>query len=216
VTEAAVYFRPEDADARLWRLARLQRQDLMESVIAAVVAVGACTENDPPTARGYDAWRFALRRLREVLRPQGWEKDDTGNFSTVVSHPARVRIAVVNTDDATGNPRIYPTNRSRKGANADRASQINQFVLPFPNWVELEPEEAAIPGYATWYLCINVGGHQVRAELSLPTRMEGGYFADWNERIILVSSDGGWSVGPDMPEGGDDDGPVFEVPISRR
>ena len=216
MAEAAVYFRPEDADARLWRLARLQRQDLMEALVAAVAAVGACTDNDPPTARGYDAWRFALRRLRDVLRPQGWEKYDTANFSTIVSHPARIRIAVVNTDDATGDPRIYPTNRSRKGANSDRASQINQFVLPFAEWTEIEPEEAAIPGYATWYLCIYVEGHQVRAELSLPTRMEGGYFADWGERIILTSSGDGWSSATDMPELGDDDGPVFEVPITRR
>ena len=213
--QAAVHLSPEDTEARLWRLARLRREDLLEAVIAAVAAVGACTENDPPTARGYDAWRSGLRRLREVLRPQGWAKDDTGNFSTVVSHGARVRIAVVNTDDATGNPRVYPTNRSRKGVNADRASQINQFVLPFPGWVETESEDAAIPGYSTWYLCLYVEGQRVRAELSLPTKVEGGYFADWSERIILISSDDDLSHAG-IPKVGDDDGPVFEVPVFRK
>jgi hypothetical protein len=213
--QAVVHQIPEDADARLLRLGGLRRADLMEAVAAAVAAVGACTDNDPPTARGYDAWRSALRRLREVMRPQGWEKDDTGNFSTVVNRSARVRIAVVNTDDATGNARVYPTNRSRKGSHADRASQINQFNLPFPEWAETEPEDAAIPGYATWYLCVHVEGQRVRAELSLPTKVEGGYFADWKERILLVSSDDDWS-GTGLPEIGDDDGPVFEVPVSRK
>lgn len=213
MTAVALYVSPEDVEARLWRLAGLSRGDILEAVIAAAAAVGACTENDPPTARGYDAWRAALRRLREVLRPQGWEKDDTANFSTIVSHLARVRIAVVNTDEATGNARLYPTNRSRKGVNSDRASQINQLVLPF-EWAEAEQQEAAISGYATWYLCIYVEGSRVRAELSLPTRMESGYFADWKERIIAISSDGEWSeAGTPI---GDDDGPVFEVPISRR
>ena len=32
----------------------------------------------------------------------------------------------------------------------------------------------------------------VRAELSLPIKVEGGYFMDWKERIILISSDDDW------------------------
>lgn len=212
--EAATHRSQEDAVTRLWNLAGLKREDLLAAVVAAVAAVGACTENDPPTARGYDAWRSALRRLREVLLPQGWEKDDTGNFSTVVNHSARTRIAVVNTDDATGNQSRYPVNRSRKGVNSDRASRINQRVLPFPEWIETEPDDAVIPGYATWYLCIYVEQNVVRAELSLPTRLDNGFFADWKERIMLVSTEDEWVDGIN-PEG-DDDGPVFEVPVSRK
>lgn len=215
MADAAVSLRPEHADDRLWRLARLRRADLLAAVAAAVLAVGGCTPNDPPTARGYDAWRMAVRRLREVLMPQGWERDDTGNFSTVLNRRAGVRIAVVNTDSNTGNPRAYPTNRSRKGPQADRASEINQRILPFAEWDETEPEDAALPGVATWYLCIYVEGERVRAELSQPTKVEGGYFADWQERIVLVSSDDGWSH-TDVPDLGDDDGPVFEVSVTRK
>lgn len=215
MADAAVFLRPEDADDRLWRLARLRRADLTAAVAAAVLAVGGCTSNDPPTARGFEAWRMAVRRLREVLMPQGWERDDTGNFSTVMHRRAGVRIAVVNTDGNTGNPRAYPTNRSRKGALADRASEINQRVLPFSEWAETEPEDAALPGVATWYLCVHVEGERVRAELSQPTKVEGGFFADWKERIILVASDSDWSMA-DAPDLGDDDGPVFEVPVSRK
>ncbi|MBY0337317.1 MAG: hypothetical protein K2X11_11930 [Acetobacteraceae bacterium] len=213
--DAAVFLRTEDADDRLWRLARLSRADLLQAVAAAVVAVGGCTANDPPTARGYDAWRMAVRRLREVLMPQGWERDDTGNFSTVMNRLAGVRIAVVNTDGNTGNPHAYPTNRSRKGALADRASEINQRILPFPEWDETEPEGASLPGIATWYLCVYVEGERVRAELSLPTKVQGGFFADWQERIILVGSNGDWSIA-DAPHLGDDDGPVFEVAVTRK
>ena len=215
MAEAVVYHDPLDIDRRLRALGGLQRQDLLAAVEAAVAAVGGCTDNDPPAARGWDSWRSATRRLSEVHRRLGWEKDDTANFSTIIHKGERIKVAVANTDDATGNPLAHPTNRSRKGATSDRASQINQLVLPFAGWhSETEPELAVVPGYATWYLGIYIEGDTVRAELSMPTRLESGYFTEWKERIMLISSDEEWT--PSVVPVADDDGPAFEVPVFRK
>lgn len=53
---------------------------------AMKAAAGGATENDPPSARGWDTWRFGVRRWREIKRPHGWEKNDSENISTIV-HP---------------------------------------------------------------------------------------------------------------------------------
>jgi hypothetical protein len=216
-----------DVDRRL-EVLNLERKNLVAVVRAAVAAVGNCTENDPPTARGYECWRAAVRVLREIHRSLGWEKDDASNFSTIVNKQGRIKIAVANTDDATGNPKVLPINRSRKGANSDRASQINQLALPFPEFQsEIQSGDSKGSDYATWYLCIYVDGDKIRAELSLPTRLESGYFTEWEERIMLISSDEDWKRAIEWTPSNeyssqlnrtpmDDEGPKFEVSITRR
>lgn len=216
MAETLIRYDQWDVDQRLHELGGLTRSDLIEAVKAAVSAVNDCTDNDPPAARGWEGWRAATRRLREIHRTFGWVKDDTSNFSTIINHKASIKLAVANTDEFTGNAQVHPTNRSRKGANADRASKINQATLPFVEWQsETEPQTAVIPGYATWYLCLYVEGDRVRAELSLPTRMENGFFAEWSERVILVSSDDDWH-GSKLPSFDDDEGPEFEVIVQRK
>jgi hypothetical protein len=48
----------------------------------------------------------------------------------------------------------------------------------------------------------------------MPTRLDGGYFEEWKERILLISSDDDWAV-PAQPVA-EDDGPEFEVPVFRK
>lgn len=202
-----------DVDRRLREIG-LSRAGLTSAIRASVAAVAGCTDNSPPTARGYMAWMAGVVRLREEFGARGWTRDDTANFSTIVSHAKLVKVAVANTDDATGNARILPTNRSKKGELGKKAALLNQLLLPFDGW-SVEPDEAKIPGFSTWYLCIYVNGETVRAELSLPTKIEKGFFADWSERLILVDSDDGWrrTVTPDADDG---DGPEFKVVVSRK
>lgn len=211
----AVVVREEswDVDRRLRELG-LNRAGLNSAIRAAVAAVAGCTDNSPPTARGLMAWFAGVVRLREEFGMHGWVRDDTANFSTIINHRQLAKIAVANTDDATGNVRVFPTNRSKKGELGKQAAFLNQLRLPFDGW-SAEPDEAKIPGFATWYLCIYVNEETVRAELSLPTRIENGFFADWSERIILVANDDGWrrTASPDVDEG---DGPEFQVIVSRK
>src|ERR1700730_18290394 len=107
----------------------LTKEKLIDIVQACIAAYGGCTDNDPPAAKGWELWRWGVRRAREVLRPDDWTKDDAGGYSTVVNHRRRIRVAIAGTDDATGViGEIAPQNRSRKGALSERAAGANQIT----------------------------------------------------------------------------------------
>jgi hypothetical protein len=209
--ESSIYKHHYDADRRLRELG-LSREGVLSAVKAAAAAVHRTTRDYPPIAGGLMAWMEAVARLRQEFRAHGWEADDTGNFSTIIDHAGRVKVAVANTDEGTGNSLSQPTNRSKRGELSRLAIEANQLSLPFTEWLA-EPEEAKLPGYSTWYLCVYVRGEVVRAELSLPTSCASGYFGGWSERIILVSGEEDWmsSITPER-----DDGPDFEVKVARK
>lgn len=191
----------------------LTQEKLVDVVRACVAAYGGCTDNDPPTAKGWELWRWGVRRSREILRPEEWEKDDTGGFSTIVNHKRRFRIAIASADDATG--RLGgrdPQNRSRKGPASERATTVNQLLLPGSDaWPR---SKAQVDEYETWHLCVYVGGDAVRAELSRFNGFEGGYLTDCHERIILLG-DGDWEK-LDFGTGDNDLGPEIEVDVQRK
>jgi hypothetical protein len=197
----------------------LKREILIEIVKACVAARGDCTDNDPPAAPGWMSWSRGTRRARELLRPQKWEKDDANSFSTVVNHDRRIRIAISNTDSGTGTLCGMPRNSSRKGAASEGAIDQNGTLPLFPHLpVSMAPAkpqavEMANGEYATWYLCVYVGDEDIRAELSLPIDMEGGFFRDFRERIIILGPDD-WKQ---MELAGSDDlGPDIEVNVVRK
>ncbi len=115
----------------------LTLEQALEIVFAMASARADATENDPPGAAGWSAWRMGVRRAREVtihskLFP-GWERDETGQVSSVINRALGVRLLVANTDDGTGvcDQNRYPQNRSKKGAATDRIVQSNQGFFPF-------------------------------------------------------------------------------------
>jgi hypothetical protein len=211
IMEAAIYRSEFEAERRLRELG-LTRDGVLSAVRAAVAAVHRATRDYPPISGGLMAWMEAVARLRQEFRPNGWEADDTGNFSTIVDHSTRTKIAVANTDEGTGVWFSQPTNRSKRGELSRLAIEANQLALPFTEWLA-EPEEAKIPGYATWYLCLFIRGDTVKAELSLPTSCASGYFGGWSERIILLSGDEDW-MSSNLPQA--DNGPDFEVKVERK
>lgn len=187
----------------------LSREGLLSAVRASAAAVAGCTVNSPPIARGWLAWHDAVVRLRQEFRSYGWEADDTANFSTIIDHAAGIKIAVVNTDEGTGNVASFPTNRSKRGELSKIAIESNQYRLPFM----AEPDELKSPNFQTWYLCVHVVGETVKAELSLPTKCEGGIIGGWRERIILVTGDDDLRISNSDDY---DEGPDIEVRISRK
>ncbi|MEQ1865877.1 MAG: hypothetical protein ABL996_14665 [Micropepsaceae bacterium] len=197
-------------------------KDQLEEVVDAMVAARAdCTDNDPPGARGWSAWRMGTRRLREILLSvEGWEKDDSDQISSVMNRQLGIRIAVSNTDDGTGvdeNDR-YPQNRSRKGAATDGAIQRNQgsFLAVLDaslNVVQMRLRSPS-PLIVTWYLCVYCEGDEFRAELACPSAVEGGFFSDFKERIFLGSSDDGKGKFERLEDG--DETPEFEIQVTRK
>lgn len=207
-----------EVDRRLSEL-DLSRTALVDIVKAAVAGQDGCTENDPPNARGYESFRYGTRRARELLRGQGWEKDDTGNFSTVINHSKRIRLVVMNADGGAGVIGRVPQNRCRKGPNSERAANANQRVLFSPDEApmpEADGKPPQIDGYATWHLCVYIGVDTVRAELSLLNDFQGGYFIGQFEKIIVIG-DGDWKTADafDEPDEGDD-GPEFDIQVTRK
>lgn len=215
--ECVILDSPPEVRARLRQL-DVEYEECVEVVKAMIGAANGCTDNDPPSARGWDSWRFGVRRWRDLKRPQGWLKDETENLSTIVHPDAKFRIAVSNTDESTGLRSGHPRSKTMKGDGSRRAVDFNrQPPLPIPEFQEEFRRQllAAAAAHAQiWYLCLFNDGETVRAELSKPGGIEAGHFAGWQERIILIDDDG--PVGDrSVVEDGDFE-PDVEVTVRRR
>ena len=134
------------------------------------------------------------------------------------------RIAVANTDDATGLDleNRNPQNRSKKGIATDRVVHANQMsfmeVLDATlKVVRLRPMPKASGPIITWYLCAYNEGDETRAELSCPAGLDNGFFTDFVERILIIGPDDGDDT-PVRRLGADDDdnGSEFDVPVTRK
>lgn len=212
-----VHIHASDVRARLRKL-DISFEECIEVFGAMTAAANGCTANDPPSARGWDAWRFGVRRLREVKLPHGWARNDAENISTIVHPGGRFRIAVANTDDATGLVHGQPRSRSIKGDGSRRAVAANHSPpLPLPGFREEFDRQliaAAAAQAHIWYFCAYIDGDERRLELSKPSRIEGGHFCGWDERIILIDKDG--PVCGRSPSVQDDYGPEVDVVVRRK
>jgi len=217
---AAILINPVEVDNRLATLG-WTREELIEVVGAMVAARNSCTDNDPSSAPGWMAWKEGTRRLREIGRPKGLQKDEESHLPSLIDLRRRLRFAVSNTDDGTGVEFRIPQNRSKKGPATDRLVDSNQASLfdgiEFSEKVvALKPGAIEPGGVVAWYLCVYSEGDEVRAELSCPLSVEAGFFSDFYERIVLVGPDDGWGgvkVRRDQP---DDHGSEFDIPVSRK
>ena len=215
-----------DVESRLSQIG-FTRHELLDVVDVIVAHASNVSENDPPIALGNDCYRWGVRTLRDIKRMQGWDKDDTGNYCTLLHHERKIRIAVVNSDDNTGrtDPDAVPQNRSRKGAKSEEVSRTNELFqrqghFSGDDWAP--PQEASndqeFDDYTTWHLCVYVvslpGGDMiVRAEMSRLGGFTSGYFTECFEKIILLGV-GDWKK-PDF-RGNDDLGPDFVVEVTRK
>lgn len=195
------------------------REELLEVVDAMVASRNSCTDNDPSSAPGWMSWKDGTRRLREIARPKGLEKSEADQIPWAVDVERGIRFAVSNTDNGTGLPYPrQPQNRSKKGPATDRAISSNQGCLfDFDDMLgKVVPLSMAgrQPGIVvSWYLCVYAEGDEVRAELSCPAALEGGFFAGFLERIVLIGSDPGDGI---TRRRDDDDGPEYEIPVTRK
>ncbi|MBT3556631.1 MAG: hypothetical protein HOC63_09650 [Rhodospirillales bacterium] len=201
-----------------------QSREKLVSVAEAMIGAKAdCTDNDPPGARGWSAWRMGTRRLREVnLVDDGWEKDETDQVSSVLNRNLGVRIVVSNTNDCTGIEEVgrNPQNRSKKGAATDRMIQQNQgsfmdILDATTNIIPLHSDSTMPGAIVTWYYCVYCEGDDFRTELSCPSSVENGFFAGFIERIFIIdsSNDG---THPTRRLNDDETVTEFEIPVTRK
>lgn len=216
--------KPTDVQLKLEHIG-LTSEQVLEIVHAMAAAKADATENDPPGAAGWSAWRMGIRRSREVTihdkRFPDWERDEEGQVSSVVNRKIGVRLLVSNTGDGTGIPEQdrYPQNRSKKGAATDRIVQCNQGVFEFmeeaTNVVQLHAPGDQEQGIVSWYVCVYAEGENLRAEISCPIGIEGGFFTGFSERIIVL---GGDPIELDPSGGEKPAGEVveFDIAVSRK
>jgi hypothetical protein len=199
------------------------KEQLLEVVRSMQAAKNGCTDNDPPSAPGWSAWRDGTRRLREVLAPSGWVKDDTDMISSAFHKANGIRLLVCNTDSGTGLEESEPQNCSFKGSATDRAINSNEVQILMTSILDQSLPDDVVPfdpaandlvKIVHWYLCVYINGEAVRAELSCPVKIASGYFSAFHERIILIGDQDGGGV-PLRRKKPDDDADV-EIPVTRK
>ena|ERR1700733_3539391 len=208
-----LYVEAHEIDARLIPFGAT-REEFFEVVRGVVGARADAVENDPITAEGLFAYIFGTRFVRSLFRTKGWHIHRKDNIEAV-RHPNRDLRVIYQSVDLASSISHDPQAVSGKGSGADRDIDSAQGRL------FKEEEMAAAAAFkfdridtGVWFFCVSVNGDDVRAELSLPSSIEGGNFKGFLERIFIVGA-GEWpelaaKIGPasDVAE--------FEPMISRK
>lgn len=208
--EAEVFVDRGEVDSNLTHMG-LTREDLIRSVRYAESERALCTDNDPVGFANMTVYARAGRKLREILLPRGWEKDDTNNQCAVKNPKTKIRIVPCNFDDGAGNRLQTPSNRSPKGEVSRRKSLCNRTA-----WIPgLAPIEGPtdIEGYATWVLGMRIEDDlPTAAELALPVDFDGRYFTQFGKRIILLDG-----TDSSLSEYKDDDAfEIIDISVKRK
>jgi hypothetical protein len=212
-----------DPDAVVDRLMDLgwSVDELQDVVDAMVSARKDCTENDPPSAPGWMAWKSGTRRLREIGAEKGWEREVLDGVSWTRDMQRGIRIAVCNTNEHTavfGGIPQHRVNRSRPATSkAVSCNQASFFDSILPSGIvplsRIGPQPHRV---VNWYLCVYDDGATVRAELSCPSSSDDGRFTSFYEQIHLPLADAGsasvevFARSPDGPSN------EFDITVTRK
>lgn len=147
---AVIRSRQADVDARLRELG-LSQAVLTGALEAGLAAMALCTTNHPPNFGGTTLWAEAVRWLREILIPEGWRRDNSYNFPTIVRGDGKIAIAVAAGDEATGSADGHPSTRYERGSVLVGKVEVNEH-LPFDHLpVGFGDADPSAPE-ATWLL----------------------------------------------------------------
>jgi hypothetical protein len=219
--ETIIVSDPLAVDRRLTSFFGWTRVNFNEVIERMKGAKRDCTSHHPLGAAGYYAWAEGTARLRDVgVRIHGWEANNDDHIPTIYNPERKIKIAVCNTDEATGFANRLPQNWNKKGASFDRAVGNNLEGLGslLDESLEASMKVIAMPGTLTgtqlWYLCVYSESELVRAELSLPLECESGFFKAFRERIILTGAEDGRGLRRTRQTS--DGQPDFEIVVSRK
>lgn len=146
------------------------------------------TPNDARTAAGTYAYLAAIRALRDILCPLGWQLHREGNIEMILPASSQFAITASSGDENTGREENEPQTRNSKGNQTSELVFNNNQRYLFP---EMEPTP---PSYEpeqtpTWFLLyhVDLDRNETRMELSLPINIDIATMKinQWKERIIL-------------------------------
>lgn len=200
-----VHVEPLDVQRRLAQLG-LTETFLVEAIRLAHLHLARLTANHPRNYAGFVMYGEGIAALRDLLRPEGWHRPESGVYELVINPSDTVAIAIASGDEGTGQTGAQPSNKSPKGRCTIRAIEANRQADMF---AELLPK--ASPGSSsdleTWLLLhhFDPKRRERRIELSRPFDIDAdGKITEWSERIILTplsfDGDDGDIVLPDTPD----------------
>lgn len=182
---AHTYAQPHERASRLHELG-LREEWILEAVRIGLAARKGVTAFHPPIYGGVSQWAETHRGLREQSVPVGWEANDRGNFSTVISPDGRVAVTVATGTDRTGMSGLpEPMTKYPRGPMTHAAIERN-VQLTIPGFDAGTDDDVSHVVPETWYLLIHTRHDEVRFELSCPRRVDDqGRIDSWSERIII-------------------------------
>lgn len=207
-------FQDINADNRLNELG-LETRILTDSLQKGYVARTFCNDNDAPMFAGITQWNYIIRSLREHLIPKGWKKSDKANYCRVISPCGKFSISIFSGCVNTGISELEPTTRNSKGSCTEDIVKANcQQLNIFHNVIELNEPDNEYDAKTTWILLYYTDNEEIRAELSLPKSIKGGFITGWSERIILPSQS--INNDPVIINKDPDFGPEIEIELKRK
>lgn len=156
---------------------------LSDSLMSGVQGARNVSPHHPVTARGYVLWADSVGALRSSLTARGWTNDDRLNVPRVVSPDGEHALVIMGGNDSTGRSLDFaPGLARRRGPATHRAVEVNGQLELF-KWGATPATE----DIRTWVLLYRWSRAEpvIRAELSLPSRMDKGDVVAWKERILL-------------------------------
>ncbi|MCW5212330.1 hypothetical protein VU04_05420 [Desulfobulbus sp. TB] len=147
------------------------------------------TAHDAVTASGSYAYLEAVRCVRDLLCRKGWEKITKNSLEITALPERQVNVIVSSGNKYTGNKRIDPSTKNRKGKQTQKIVRSNMEQLPlFP---ELNQAVHKSDSNSTWIFLyhVDIKAAEMRMELSLPVEFhkDTKQVNKWEKRIILPS-----------------------------
>lgn len=177
----------QDHQLRQWGL---QREPLVEAVLYGETFYNECTSNDQKGFSLIIAYDKAGRRLRELIRFDGWTYCDKNNQVAIKNEYLKLRLYACNFCALTASPEHEPTNLSEKGSSVrgDTYSNSQMSLFNAPHCLPDALPEAR-DGLTTLILGMNFEGGYPKAELSLPVRYARGRLKGFSKRVPLLNGD---------------------------
>jgi hypothetical protein len=165
----------------------ITEKDLVEIGERILSEYRKTTSHDAVTAAGSYAYYEAVRCIRTLLCPKGWKKKIQNGLEITTLPEKQISIIVSSGNKYTGNRRIEPSTKNRKGRQTQKIvlSNTEQLFL-FP---ELNQSTRESDSGATWIFLyhIDIKNSEMRMELSLPIELHKDTLRvhKWEKRIIL-------------------------------
>lgn len=136
---------------------------------------------DPPSATGYETWRWGIRFLREhrSIAEKGWEVCERDQISGIFNSDLNIKLTVLPTDKNTGTLK-NPRNMTAKGPASCKLIKQNADQL---NLAFIKPEKSPP---ALWCFCPFFCDLYMALEISRPSLEIGGIVRDFSERIVVA------------------------------